>query len=95
MIKISLITICDYYTQNSNGHTLRCDILREVNKTKIPKLRLKIRLGAQMNDDNISIITYSKDYLSILHCSSDTSVHYRFAEIIAWQDTWDFISAYT
>lgn len=32
------------------------------------------KYGAQMNGDNICIIMYSKDYLSILHWSSDTSV---------------------
>lgn len=57
----------------------------EVNKTKIPKLRLKIRLGAQMNGDNISIITYSKDYLSILlqlgyFCTLPFRGNYRMTE---------------
>lgn len=36
-----------------------------------------------MNGDNICVIMNSKDYLSILHRSPDTSVHYRFVGIIA------------
>lgn len=48
----------------------------------------------QMNDDNICIIMYSKDYLSILHWSSNTSVYYCSARIIAWQNSRNLISAY-
>jgi len=40
----------------------------------------------QMNGDNICIITYNKDYLSILRWSPDTSIHYRFAGIIESHD---------